>query len=98
MSDVPVQGSESSETSVPPPLAQQMWNLARSLADFVADGCKTVDEEQYRQRLEICDACRYRRDNRCMKCGCFLSMKARGRAFKCPVRLWPVLGSPDAPC
>ncbi len=26
----------------PPSLVRQAWNLARSLADFVADGCKTV--------------------------------------------------------
>jgi len=44
-----------------PPLRRQAWNLARSLADFVADGCKTVSEEDYRRRLEICDGCDRRR-------------------------------------
>jgi hypothetical protein len=73
-------------------LAKQAWNLVRSLADFVADGCKTVTADQYRQRLEICDACDQRRDNRCMKCGCRLSLKARGRAFKCPLEKWPSVG------
>ena len=72
-----------------PPLHRQAWNLARSLADFVADGCKTVSEEEYRMRLEICDRCDQRRGNRCLKCGCRLSLKARGRAFKCPLRKWP---------
>jgi hypothetical protein len=76
----------------PPPLAKQAWNLVRSLADFVADGCKTVTADQYRQRLEICDACDQRRDNRCMKCGCRLSLKARGRAVKCPLEKWPSVG------
>ena len=73
----------------PPSLARQAWNLAQSLADFVADGCTTVSEEQYRQRLKICDTCPERRNNRCMKCGCRLSLKARGRAFKCPEEKWP---------
>jgi hypothetical protein len=73
----------------PPPLVRQAWNLARSLADFVADGCKTVSEEQYRGRLEICDVCDRRRGNRCLQCGCRLSLKARGRAFKCPLDKWP---------
>ena len=72
-----------------PPLAKQAWNLVTSLADFVADGCTTVSEEQYRERLEICDACDERRNNRCGKCGCRLSLKARGRAFKCPESKWP---------
>ena len=33
----------------PPSLVRQAWNLARSLADFVADGCRTVtaDEEEF---------------------------------------------------
>lgn len=72
-----------------PSLRRQAWNLARSLADFVADGCKTLSAEQYRLRLEICDACEMRCGNRCMKCGCYLSFKARGRAFKCPLDKWP---------
>ena len=74
-----------------PSLARQAWNLARSLADFVADGCKTVTREQYQARLEICDSCDHRRNNRCMKCGCRLSLKAQGRAFKCPAGKWPAV-------
>lgn len=73
----------------PPSLPRQAWNLARSLADFVADGMHTVTADQYRQRLEICDACDRRRGNRCMECGCRLSLKARGRAFRCPLDKWP---------
>ena len=84
----------------PPSLLQQAWNLAGSLADFIADGCKTVTANEYRQRLEICDSCDQRRDNRCTKCGCRLSLKARGRAFKCPLEKWPAVGDqlagPDA--
>ncbi len=81
--------SQSRPTSGPPSLARQAWNLARSLADFVADGCKTVTAEQYEHRLAICDGCDHRRSNRCMKCGCRLSLKAQGRAFQCPEGKWP---------
>ncbi len=80
----------------PPSLLRQAWNLAQALADFVADGCKTVTEEQYRQRLKTCDACDRRRENRCMECGCRLSLKARGRAFKCPLDKWPPVGDEAA--
>ena len=76
-----------------PPLQQQAWNLATSLAAFVADGLKTVDEKQYRERMEICDGCEHRRGNRCLKCGCWLTFKVRGRAFKCPEEKWPTHGS-----
>ena len=77
------------ELHQPPSLPRQAWNLARSLASFVADGLTTVTEDQYRRRLEICDPCDRRRRNRCLKCGCRLSLKARGRAFKCPLDKWP---------
>jgi hypothetical protein len=72
-----------------PSLPRQAWNLVASLASFVADGMRTVSKEQYQKRLEICDACGRRRGNRCTKCGCRLSLKARGRAFKCPMDYWP---------
>jgi len=75
----------------PPSLARQAWNLARSLADFVVDGCKTVTKKQYENRLEICDACEQRLRNRCTKCGCRLSLKAQGRAFQCPEGKWPAV-------
>lgn len=71
-----------------PPLATQAWNLATAMVDFVADGCKTVDADEYRRRLEICDGCEYRKRNRCSQCGCTLSLKARGRAFRCPMGYW----------
>ncbi len=80
----------------PPSLARQAWNLSQALADFVADACRTVSESEYRQRLEICDACKYRRRNRCIRCGCRLSLKARGRAFKCPIKKWPTPEKPPA--
>jgi hypothetical protein len=72
-----------------PPLHRQAWNLARSLASFVADGCTTVAKEQYQCRLAICDTCDQRRGNRCLVCGCRLSLKALGRAFECPLGKWP---------
>ena len=59
-----------------PPLHRQAWNLARALADFVADGLKTVSKEQYEARLQICDGCDRRRENRCLVCGCRLALKA----------------------
>ncbi len=72
-----------------PSLRRQLWNLAGALTDFVSDGCTTVSEDQYRQRLAICDTCEHRRNHRCGKCGCRLRWKARGRAFRCPLGKWP---------
>ncbi len=74
-----------------PPLQQQAWNLATSLAAFVADGFKTVDEKQHRERMEICEVCEHRQTNRCLKCGCWITLKVRGRAFRCPESKWPTI-------
>ena len=71
-----------------PSLAGQAWNLATSLAAFAADGCRTVDRAEYERRLAICDACDKRVGNRCSQCGCSLAIKARGRAFECPLGRW----------
>lgn len=77
-----------------PSLFQQVWNLARALTDFVGDGCETVSPDQYEQRLQICDTCPERQENRCNVCGCFLNVKAQGRAFTCPLNKWPILNEP----
>ena len=77
-----------------PSLPRQAWNLATALAGFAADGFRTVDVEMYRARLTICDTCDRRRGNRCLECGCRLSLKARGRAFHCPLDKWPAQHEP----
>ena len=74
-----------------PPVQRQFWNLAVSVTEFVADGFRTVDSQEYESRLRICDQCDCRIEDRCVECGCWLSVKARGRAFKCPLDKWPHL-------
>lgn len=65
------------------------WNLLKSLRDFVGDGCRTLSLEDYQARLMICTHCDQRERNTCAICGCYLSLKARGRAFRCPLDKWP---------
>lgn len=54
-------------------------------------------EEIAEKRLKICFECPIRTDNKCDKnksenningCGCFLNMKTRSPASKCPVNKW----------
>ena len=80
-----------STTQSPPPLVRRLWNLAGALAMFVSDGCRTVDSTEYERRLSICDGCDRRVGNSCLECGCALSIKARGRAFDCPLSRWKLL-------
>lgn len=71
-----------------PSVARRAWNLATSLASFAADGFQLVDKDEYERRLSICDACGMRKGNSCAACGCSLALKAKGRAFQCPLGWW----------
>jgi hypothetical protein len=71
-----------------PPLAAQATNLFQSVVAFVGDGCALVDDTEYRQRLQTCRACDRRNGKRCTACGCWIVLKARGRAFVCPLGRW----------
>ena len=71
-----------------PSFAEQAWNLAGSIAAFVAAGCQTVSREEHTHRLQICDGCDRRRKNRCLECGCYISLKAQPRVSKCPLDKW----------
>lgn len=72
-----------------PSVGQKLWNIATSLAAFVADGCRTVAASEYDARLQVCQACEERVETRCLKCGCHLPIKARARSMKCPLGKWP---------
>ena len=71
-----------------PSLPHRAWNLTVALAQFAADGCHVISEAEYRARLEVCDTCEHRSWRTCVKCGCNLAMKAKGRAWRCPLGKW----------
>lgn len=74
-------------------LAKKAWNLTTAVASFVADGFKTVDSTAYQNRLEICESCDRRKGWVCLECGCKIEIKARGRAWDCPLKQWPTVTS-----
>ena len=55
---------------------------------FVGDGLALVDDTEYRRRLDVCRTCDRRAGKRCTACGCWIGLKARGRAFTCPLARW----------
>ena len=78
-----------------PPMRMQAWNLATSLVAFISDGLRFVDADEYAARLAVCEACDRRRGRRCLECGCRIDLKARGRAFRCPLGRWLDLAAGD---
>lgn len=73
-----------------PCVGRRAWNMLRAAAVFVGDGLRTVTAEEYHARLAICDTCPQRHDDTCTVCGCRLTLKARGRAWRCPLGKWEV--------
>ena len=72
-----------------PSLAQQAWNFTRAVADHLKSGAAHVSEEGYKKRMEECDGCDRRQDNRCLECGCFIPTKAKWASSECPIGKWP---------
>ena len=51
---------------------------------------RRVSEEEQSRRLAICAACEFfdAPSVRCRRCGCHLNLKARLKAWHCPINLW----------
>ena len=74
----------------PPTVLGMAASLAGCMAKFAASGFKRVDEQSHRQRVGQCEPCSYRRQNRCMLCGCFFAKKAWLPHEDCPIGRWRV--------
>ena|GEM_PF-2365008 len=72
----------------PPSLITKGWSLAKALKDFASDGLKLVDADEYKKRLDTCNSCNMRDGRSCQICGCNVDLKAKGRAFACPIGKW----------
>lgn len=49
---------------------------------------KRVSKEVLQERLDICKTCKFFTGRRCVKCGCFMSLKGTLTNAKCPVHKW----------
>ena len=45
---------------------------------------KRTDPEEYRRRLEICKKCDSLISGTCIKCGCYVELRAAGKNRTCP--------------
>jgi len=68
--------------------ADEMKTVPDTFVHPVGDGCALVDDAEYRRRLGVCHFCDRRTERRCTACGCWIGLKARGRAFTCPLGRW----------
>lgn len=87
-----------------PTLLQRTANFAKALVKHTADGLERLPEEQYQQRLAVCEGTEntppceaFNPENgRCRdwRCGCSLHKKAWWRSEDCPRGHWPAVSVP----
>ena len=65
-------------------------SLLKSTASVIKGQGLKVTAEEAARRLTICKSCPFFRtaDERCSKCGCYMSVKTYLKAEKCPERKW----------
>ncbi|MBR1864628.1 MAG: hypothetical protein IJ806_11145 [Ruminococcus sp.] len=45
---------------------------------------KRVSEEEYQRRLSLCRECESLRSGMCLKCGCYVELRAAKTGSRCP--------------
>ena len=72
-----------------PNVMKMGWNFAKAVGAYVKSGMRNTSEEEFAERMSICDTCEWRSGSRCMKCGCFVDKKAGWASSDCPIGKWP---------
>lgn len=62
--------------------------LAGSFAAIAKSGVKICTPDEYNSRYSVCKECEFMDHDRCCECGCFMKIKAKFKAMKCPVNKW----------
>ena len=66
--------------------------LAQTVSEYIStlDPEIKAEEELYRSRLEICGSCDSLNSGMCVKCGCYVEMRAAVKKNRCPSedKLW----------
>lgn len=47
-----------------------------------------ADEESYEKRLLICKSCDFLNAGTCLKCGCYVELRAAAKISRCPAKKW----------
>lgn len=71
-----------------PATLQMAKNFGKALVKHIRNNMKKVDTNEYIKRIEVCNGCDSRQDNRCLECGCFLDKKAWWASEECPRKKW----------
>ena len=61
-----------------------------SVQKFISNDLPEVTDSEFFDRMNICKDCEFynKLQSKCIKCGCFLFVKARWATEKCPIDKW----------
>lgn len=71
-----------------PSYGSMFKELTDSIHHIVRSGIAVCSVEKHEERYAICSACEFLHAGRCSKCGCFMKLKAKFEAMKCPEQKW----------
>ena len=61
----------------------RILETVREMINGIAPENRT-DEDEYRRRLDICRSCDSLVSGTCVKCGCYVELRAAGKHRNCP--------------
>lgn len=67
-------------------LARDAWRAARETAQGAP---LLLPSDAAAARLQVCQGCPSLRGDRCVECGCYMTVKAHIAAMRCPLSKWP---------
>lgn len=75
-----------------PSVFQQARNLAKqawlSGVDVAKGKPLLSNAEKANERIKICNGCEFFKQDRCLKCGCFMNAKIHLESSRCPINKW----------
>lgn len=79
------------KTQDSPSLFKKAINFGKALVDHALSGFKTLNDEEYKKRIDICNSCEFLSESKsCNKCGCNIELKAKWAEQECPEKKWPL--------
>lgn len=76
-----------------PKIGKMASTFVKALKDeaiSIASGEESIDQNTIDKRIDTCNSCDFfmKKNERCIKCGCFIKLKARMRSQTCPIGKW----------
>lgn len=69
-------------------IGEKVKDFSDTAKKVIRSGFQLADDEEQSRRFSICKKCEYYTGTFCRICGCYMRLKTRLEAVKCPRNLW----------